>query len=202
MKGPDMADIKPLLHTQKARERIMVAISWDERSDKITIMDKVRGTNQQHDLDLACFVFDADGNYIDFVGSMAQDAMDSTGCIYHSGDDSTGEGLGDDESLSIELAGLPRTTAQLVFVTEIQSDHVFSQVNLPTMRVADGANDKNLATLDMTAAQGADAKACVMARIFRDRTSETGWSLHLIGDYPDLSQVSDWGSYLPRYFRV
>ena len=195
-----MAEIKPVLYTKKSRERILVAISWDERSDKITLIDRVRGTNQQHDLDLACSVYDAQGNYIDFVGSMAQDSMDSTGSIYHSGDDSTGEGMGDDESISVELAGLPRSTTHLFFVTEIQSDHVFEDVTKPTMRIADGMSDENLATLAMTGPQSAGAKACIMARIFRDPASETGWSLHLIGDYPDLSKVSDWGSYLPRYF--
>ncbi len=194
-----MADLIPLLYTQKSRHRVMVAISWDERADKATIVDKLRGTNQQHDLDIACFVFDQDGNYVDFVGAMAQDAMDSTGCIYHSGDDATGAGMGDDESISVELADLPGTTTDLIFVTEIRSDHVFSQVDDPTLRIADGMTDKNLYEYHMTDPKGANTTACIIARITRDLSSPTGWSLHPIGDYPDLANVSDWGSYLARY---
>lgn len=189
----------PLLHTPQGRQRILVAISWDERATKTTVMDRLRGTNQQHDLDVSCFVYDRSGNYIDFVGAMAQDSMDSTGAIYHSGDDATGEGLGDDESISCELSGLPDSTAHIVFVTEIRSNHVFHEIDDPYVRIADGMTDKNLFELHMATDRGQDTSACIMARIFRDRASPTGWSLHVIDEYPPLSDVSDWGSYLTRY---
>lgn len=192
-----MTDSTPLLHTQKGRERILIAISWDEREDGNTMMDKLKGTNQQHDLDLACFVFDENGQYIDFVGSMAQDGMDSTGAIYHSGDDATGAGMGDDEAISVELAGLPDSSTDLFFVVEIISDHVFSQVSDPKIRIADGATDKHL--YDATLTGNGNARACIAARVSRDDASPTGWTLYPIGDYPDLAAVSDWGSYLTRY---
>lgn len=192
-----MDQSRPLLVTQKARERILVAISWDERSDTITIKDRLRGTNQQHDLDLACFVFDHTGTYIDFVGAMAQDAMDSTGCIYHSGDDATGEGMGDDESISIELAGLPDTTKDLIFVVEIRSDHVFGEIQDPNFRIADGMTDQNLYQHAMK--NDPNAKACILARISRDDRSPTGWTLFPITAYPDLARVTDWGTYLAKY---
>lgn len=189
----------PLLYTKKARERILVAIRWDVRSKKTTLLDNIRGTNQQHDLDVTCFVFDDNGTYIDFVGSMAQEAMDQTGCIYHSGDDATGEGDGDDESISCELAGLPATTRDLVFVTEIRSDHVFKEIDDPYVRIADGMTDENLFEMHMTGSDAADKKACVMARLTRDSTSPTGWNLHHIGDYPDLNDISDWAEHIKRY---
>ena len=189
----------PLLHTVKARQRIIAAISWDVRAKKTTVMDHIRGTNQQHDLDLSCFIYDRDGNYVDYVGSMAQDSMDQTGAVYHSGDDATGEGDGDDESISCELAGLPEETAHLVFVAEIRSAHVFQDIEEPAARIADGMTDKNLLTLNIAATEGKDASACIMARIYRDATSPTGWNLHLIDEYPAISDVSDWGSYLSRY---
>lgn len=190
---------QPLLVTKKARERIIAAIRWDVRASKTTFIDKVRGTNQQHDLDIACFVYNEAKEYVDFVGAMAQDAMDQSGCIYHSGDDATGEGDGDDESISCELAGLPDDAFHLVFVTEIRSDHVFSQVDDPYVRIADGMTDTNLFELHMAVTNGGDAKACVMARVSRDYRSPTGWSLEPIDKYPDLNAVSDWGSYLTRY---
>lgn len=189
----------PLLYTTKARHRIVAAISWDVRAKKTTLIDKLRGTDQQHDLDISCYVFDDTGEYIDFVGPMAQDSMDQTGCIYHSGDDATGEGSGDDEFISCELAGLPEDTAHLFFVTEIQSEHVFSDVDEPSLRIADGMSNNNLFELQMATTIGAGAKACIMARIFRNSASPTGWSLHVIDEYPDLDDVSDWGSWLKRY---
>lgn len=189
----------PLLHTKSGRERIVVAIQWDERADKATIIDSIRGTNQQHDLDLSCFVYDSHGTYIDFIGPMAQDSMDQTGCIYHSGDDATGSGGGDDEFISVELAGLPEDTAQIVFLTEIRSNHVFSQVLDPYARVADGKTNKNLLEHHMFSVESHDKQACVMFKISRNSASPTGWELTLIDSYPRLDEVSDWGSFLTRY---
>lgn len=188
----------PLMFTMKSRHRVLAAISWDARADKATLMDKLKGTNQQHDLDLSCFVFNSSGEYIDYVSAMAQDSMDQTGCIYHSGDDATGAGDGDDETISCELAGLPMDTAQLVFVTEIRSDHVFDQVDDPYFRLADGMSNENLFELHMATHEGKDKKACVIGKIFRGR-SPTGWCQQLIEDYPNLDDVTDWGSYLTRF---
>lgn len=189
----------PLLHTTKGRERVIVALNWDER-ERATFMDKLKRTNQQHDLDLACFVYNKKGEYIDFVGAMAQDNIDQTGCIYHSGDDSGGAGGLDDEYISVELADLPYDTTDLVFVAEIRSDHTFKDIANPSFRVADGASNKELHREPLVqGGKGGDSQACVLAHIYRDGGSETGWSLHIIDQYPKLDDVSDWGSYLTRY---
>ncbi len=193
-----MPQTSPLLFTKSPRDRVLVAISWDVRAKKTTVVDVVRGTNQQHDLDLSCFVYDEHGEYIDFVGSMAQDSMDQSGAIYHSGDDATGEGDGDDESISCELAGLDHVHS-LVFVTEIRSNHTFAEIDDPYVRIADGMTNQNLFELHMAKKGGMDKSACVMAKIFRDPDSSTGWSLQIIEFYPSIEDVSDWGSYLVRY---
>ena len=191
----------PLLHTVAGRERILVALSWDERKDKANILQRVMKSHTQHDLDLACFVYDSKGDYIDYVGAMAQDSIDSTGAIYHSGDDATGEGLGDDESISVELGGLPGDTEHLVFVTEIRSGHVFADVLNPRARFADGMTDSNLFTLEAQEQESAQRQAWVMARLYRSESSPTGWAAHVINDFPSLDDVADWGSYLARYLR-
>ncbi len=189
----------PLEHTVSGRERILVALSWDERAHA-TIIDKLKRQNQQHDLDLSCFVYNNNGEYVDFVGSMAQDNIDQHGCIYHSGDDAGGAGDLDDEHISVELAGLPYETKSLIFVAEIRSDHVFVEIANPAMRVADGMTNRNLHAMKLGKVDDAEGKtACVMARIYRDRASETGWSLQIIDQYPKLDDVSDWGTYLTRY---
>lgn len=188
------------MFTVKARHRVVVAISWDDRiGGKEKFMERIRGGAEQHDLDISCFVYDDGGNYVDFVGPMAQDSMDQSGAIYHSGDDATGEGDGDDEFISCELAGLPADVQSLIFVTEIRSNHVFLDVKGPSMRVADGMSNKNLAELSMATTDGKDAQACIMARIWRNPRSPTGWNLDLIDHYPNLDDVPDWGSYLTRY---
>ena len=190
----------PLKHTVSGRERILVALSWDERAHA-TIIDKIKRQNQQHDLDLSVFVYNANDEYVDFVGPMAQDNLDQHGCIYHSGDDAGGAGDLDDEYISVELAGLPYDTESLVFVAEIRSDHGFEEIANPSMRIADGMTNKNLHQMKLAKdAEGTKGKqACVLARIYRDKASETGWTVRVIEEYPSLTEVSDWGTYLTRY---
>ena len=61
----------PLLYTAKSRERVVAGLSWDPRG-KTSMMDRLKGDNQQYDLDITCFVFDEYKEYIDFVGAEAQ----------------------------------------------------------------------------------------------------------------------------------
>lgn len=198
--APAKGSILSLLHTVKARQRVIAALSWDPRADKASFMDRLRGNDQQHDLDISCFVYNANGDYIDFVGPMAQDSMDQTGAIYHSGDDATGEGGGDDEFISAELAGLPEDTAHLIFLVEIRSNHSFSAVDAPLFRLADGMTNNTLMEIPLAEEGGGkDASACVLVRLFRDFDSETGWSVQWIEEYPSLAEINDWGDYLTRY---
>ncbi len=197
--GPDIGESKPLLYTQKARHRVVVGLSWDPRADKATFIDKLKGDNQQHDLDVICFIYDKDGNYLDYVGSEARDSMDSSGKIYHSGDDMTGEGEGDDEFISIEFADLPAEIHSIIFVAEVRSNHIFEDVDAPEIRVADGIDNANLFHSLLAQTDGKDRKACIALKLNRGPDSDTGWHIQNISDYPDISQIEDWGSYLTRY---
>lgn len=197
--GPDTGDHAPLDFTMKARHRVVAGLSWDPRADKAGFLDKLKGHNQQYDLDLICFVYDDQGTYIDYVGAEAQDSMARSGKIYHSGDDMTGEGDGDDEFISLEFAEMPSNVAQIVFVVEIRSNHTFEDLEAPEVRVADGMDNRNLFHTFLDEPESKAAKACVSFKLYRDITAETGWSLENIGAYPDISQIEDWAGYLTRY---
>lgn len=192
---------QPLLFTTQGRGRVLAGLRWDVREGKATIMDKLRGTNQQYDLDLSCFVFDDQGDYIDYIGAMAQDAVGHGGAVYHSGDDNTGEGGGDDETISCELAQIDGDVRTIIFVAEIRSNHTFADIDASRFRLADGATDKNLYEVAISDGRHEDKSACVLCAIRRDDLSETGWALQPIEDYPALSDIEEWGSWLSRYSR-
>lgn len=198
-KGPAKGETTPLLHTLKSRERIVVGLRWDPREEDAGFMDRLRGNHHQHDMDICCFVFDTTGNYIDFVGSEALDSMDQSGAIYHSGDDMTGEGDGDDEFISAELAELPDDVGHLIFLAEIRTKHTFSDILNPVVRLADGMDNRNLLVSPISGPAAADKMAFIFARIYRDPASPTGWMLHNMGDLPDIEQIEDWGQHLTRY---
>ncbi len=189
----------PLNHTLKARERIIVGLSWDAREDKVSFLGKLTKTDSQHDLDISCYIYNQHGEFIDYVGAEAQDSVDESGKIYHSGDDMSGAGDGDDESISAELAGLPIDVHGIVFLIDIRSNHVFADVEAVACRLADGMTDDNLLEINVSAEEGKDRNAFVMCSIFRDEDSPTGWKLYNISEYPDISTIEDWGSYLAQF---
>lgn len=197
--APARGEKGPLLHTVKARQRIMVGLSWDARETKVGFLDRFTKQDSQHDLDISCYVYNNKGEFIDYVGAEAQDSMDHSGKIYHSGDDMSGSGDGDDETISAELADLPNDVHALVFLIEVRSAHFFADVIAPTVRLADGMTNKDLLEIVLDHEESADKNAFVMCSIFKSRSSPTGWMLYNVGEYPDIAHIEDWGAYLAQF---
>ncbi len=188
----------PLNHTMKARQRIVAGLSWDARETKVGLVGRVTG-DSQHDLDINCYIYDQEKEFSDFVGSEVQDSIDQSETIYHSGDDQSGAGDGDDEYISAELAKLPQDIYGMVFIVEIRSQHSFQDVLTPFARIADGFNDENLLEIPITGEKAVNSNAFIMCAIQRKSDSPTGWQLHNISEFPDVSQIEDWGSYLSQF---
>ncbi|MBN8521495.1 MAG: TerD family protein [Alphaproteobacteria bacterium] len=197
--GPAKGEKTPLLHTLAKRQRVLATLNWDPRRGKIGLFDKLKGNNQQYDLDIICLMFGQDGTFLDYVSAEAQYAIDQTGKIYHSGDDQTGEGDTDDEYITTELAELPAVLNHIVYVVEVKSNHTFGDLDT-IVRIVDSFSHNVLLETDVGVENAyRDTKAFVFAALSRDPASPTGWTLFHIGDYPPLSEVSDWGTYLRRY---
>lgn len=189
-----------LQFSTQGKGRIVTGLSWDPRADKIGFVDQVVRGDSQHDLDLSCFVYNENGEFIDYIGAQAQDSMDQSGHIYHSGDDLTGEGGGDDETISAELNALPAGIHALIFLAEIKSRHVFGDIDRPSARLFDALSGDII--LETVLAEEADDKnkiACILWAVTRDSAAPTGWSLSPIRHAPDLAKITEWGPYLARY---
>jgi len=195
----DMKSITPLRHKIGGHERITIGLGWDERQDKIGFINRLIKKDSQHDLDIVCYVYDDKGGLLDFVGAEAQDSVGQSGKIYHSGDDMTGAGDGDDEFIHAELANIPKNYHALIFMVEIRSQHDFQDISAPFCRIADSASNENLLYQDIDIERGRNQFAYVMASIYRSTQSETGWALNFIDDFPNTANINDWGAYLSQY---
>lgn len=196
---PPKGEQAPLNHTKKSRERIFVGLSWDARQDKVKMLDRLIKKDSQHDLDVNCYIYNSQKEFIDFVGAEAQDSMDESGKIYHSGDDMTGIGDGDDEFISAELAELPDNIHGIVFLMEVRSSHTFAEVEAPYCRLADGMTNENLLECHINSEEAANTNAFIMCSIYRSDNSPTGWMLNNISEYPDISQIEGWGEHLAQF---
>lgn len=127
------------------------------------------------DLDAACLLFDADHHMVDSV--WARQLKSKDGAVSHTGDNVTGQGEGDDESIVVDLAALPARVTALVFTVSSFSGADFSKVAAAYCRLLDDATEAELARYELTPTGTHNAK--VFAKVVRD--GEGGWTMTAIG---------------------
>src|SRR3546814_5420645 len=89
---------------------------------------KLSGGNESIDLDASCLLFDGAGNVVDIVWFRQLTSKD--GSVRHSGDNLTGEGDGDDETIAIDLTKLPTNVETLVLRSEEHTSELQSLMRI------------------------------------------------------------------------
>ncbi|MBT0567674.1 TerD family protein [Williamsia sp. CHRR-6] len=151
---------------------ISVGLGWD-----------VRGTDGAgYDLDASALAVGSnrkvlsDRHFIFYNNLQSPD-----GAIEHAGDNRTGEGDGDDEVITIDLAALDPAVETVVFpVTIHDAENLrqnFGQVYNAFIRVVDRADDRELARYDLSEDASTET-AMVFGEVYR-RGSE--WKFRAIG---------------------
>ena len=193
-------DPKPLNVTKEGHHRIFVGLGWDP-NEKSGLLHKaksaVKGQETYHDLDLSCYIYDADKRYIGHVSAEAERGRDQTGRIYHSGDNVEGIGDGDDEQISVELLDLDPVIHSLIFKASIKSGHVFGDIQDPEIRIVDGYSNHTFLRQNMNCESGADKAAYVFLQVMR---GDHGWMMRHIDSYIPLADEDEWGEILKAQF--
>lgn len=127
--------------------RIALGVGWDMAPAK-GFFAKIAGGSDSIDLDASCLVFDGAGNVLDIV--WFQQLVSRDGSIKHSGDNLTGEGDGDDETIAIDLTRLPSNVETLVLTVTSFRGQTFDKVQNAFGRVIDLATNKELARYDIS----------------------------------------------------
>lgn len=129
------------------------------------------------DLDASVIAFDAVGRDLKKVWFMRKSAY--RGALKHSGDNLTGAGEGDDETIKVDLGALPDEVVALVFTVNSYSGQDFTQVRRAFCRLV-GADGTELVRFDLS--RGERAKGVLMAAMTR---SVHGWSMTGLGEFHD-----------------
>ncbi|MGZ4574800.1 MAG: TerD family protein [Mycobacteriaceae bacterium] len=154
-----------------ALSRVRMGLGWDAV--------KKRGffgglKMQTIDLDASCLMFDGNGRLLDQVWFNQLQSKD--GAVVHTGDNLTGAGVGDDESIIVDLTRLSPTVATLVFVVNSFTGQNFSQIENAFCRVVDATTEVELAKFELTGSGTHNAQ--VMAKLTR---GAQGWEMTAIG---------------------
>ncbi|MFB7473744.1 TerD family protein [Kitasatospora sp. NPDC056184] len=137
------------------------------------------GRGRNIDLDASCLAFDAQREKLDTAWFMKLGIFN--GAIAHSGDNLTGEGGGDDESITVHLDGLPAEVCGLVFVVNSFSGQKFTEVKNAYCRLVDAATNQELVRFDLTHSE--PHTGVVMCKLVRQYSGE--WVMTAIGEYVD-----------------
>lgn len=129
----------------KGLQNILAGLGWD--------VNKYDGT-EDFDLDASVFLLDANGkvaNDSDFI--FYNNPTGAGGAITHSGDNTTGAGEGDDESVKISLATVPAAIDKMAFCITIHDgearNQTFGQVSNAYVRIVDTDTNEELIHFDL-----------------------------------------------------
>jgi len=161
--------------------RVRMGLGWDAATKK-GMFGKAK--TQSIDLDASCLLLDADRNVSDTVWFRQLKSKD--GSIVHTGDNTTGAGDGDDESIIVELGKVPSSVQMLVFTVNSYSSQGFSEVVNAFCRLVDETNGSEVARFDLSA-QGSHT-AMVMAKVYRHGGE---WKMAALGDAGQGKTVKD-----------
>lgn len=166
-KGQRISMAKDSGHTLS---RIRMGLGWDAVKKR-----GLFGAKQQEiDLDASCMVYDRSGRLLDAVWWKQLKSRD--GAIVHTGDNRTGAGEGDDESIIVDLTALHPDIVTLMFVVNSFTGQNFSQIENATCRLVDSTTETEIARYVLTGSGTHNSQ--VMAKVSREGS---GWSMTAIG---------------------
>jgi stress response protein SCP2 len=151
---------------------VVMGLGWDPAKGRRNI-----------DLDASVIAFDAGGKKQEIVWFMH--LAEFGGALRHSGDNLTGQGDGDDEKISVDLARLPAKVASLVFTITSFGGQKFTDIARAFCRLVDEATGQELVRFELSEAQQNSAVIMAMLR----RQPDGSWEMRAIGEFHDARTV-------------
>ncbi|MEU9101351.1 TerD family protein [Streptomyces sp. NPDC048361] len=151
---------------------VTVGLGWDVRTT----------TGTDHDLDASALLCDESGKVLSDSHFVFYNNLTSPdGSVQHTGDNLTGEGEGDDETINIDLTSVPAPVAKIVFPVSIHDAQArgqsFGQVRNAYIRVINRAGGAELARYDLSEDASTET-AMVFGELYRHGTE---WKFRAVG---------------------
>ncbi|MFI0775757.1 TerD family protein [Streptomyces sp. NPDC021212] len=151
---------------------VLVGLGWDVRTT----------TGTDYDLDASALLCDEAGKVVSDRHFVFYNNLTSPdGSVEHTGDNLTGEGEGDDESIKVNLAAVPADVTRVVFPVSIHDaqsrGQSFGQVRNAFIRVVNQADNAELARYDLSE-DAASETAMVFGELYRHGAE---WKFRAVG---------------------
>ena len=162
-----------LTKTNPGMTKVVVGLGWD--------VNKYDGGND-FDLDTSVFLLGDNGKVTseaDFV--FYNNTTGGNGSVVHTGDNRTGAGDGDDETITVDLAAVPAEVKRIAFTITIHDGEArrqnFGQVSNSYVRILNAGSNEEIIRYDL----GEDFSietAIVVGELYRHNTE---WKFSAIG---------------------
>ena len=152
--------------------KVVIGLGWDPRSSD----------GSAFDLDGSAFLLKTDGKVRGDSDFIFYNNLKSTdGSVVHTGDNQTGQGDGDDESLNIDLSAIPADIDRVSFCVTIHEADArrqnFGMVGKAYIRCLNAANSVELARYDLSE-DGSTETAMIFGELYRHGGD---WKFRAIG---------------------
>ena len=152
--------------------KMIIGLGWDTRATD----------GAAFDLDGAIFLLNAAGKVRSDADFVFYNNLKSTdGSIAHSGDNTTGAGEGDDETVTIELANVPADVDKVAICVTIHDAETrkqnFGQVSKAFVRCVNANGNTEIARYDLSE-DGSTEAAMVFGEVYR---AGAEWKFRAIG---------------------
>jgi tellurium resistance protein TerD len=151
---------------------VLVGLGWDVRTT----------SGADFDLDASALLLNETGKVVSDQHFVFYNNLTSPdGSVEHTGDNLTGEGEGDDESVKVNLAAVPAGVARIVFPVSIHDatarGQSFGQVRNAFIRVVNQADGAELARYDLSEDASTET-AMVFGELYRNGAE---WKFRAVG---------------------
>ena len=151
---------------------VLVGLGWDVRTT----------TGADFDLDASALMVGTSGKILSHAHfNYFNTQVSPDGSVEHTGDNLTGEGEGDDESIKVNLAAVPQEVDKIVVTVSIYDADArgqsFGQVRNAFIRVVNQANGQEIARYDLSEDASSET-AMIFGEVYRHGAE---WKFRAVG---------------------
>ncbi|MBJ8453915.1 TerD family protein [Acinetobacter bereziniae] len=164
--------------------KIYLGAGWDVAKSGGFLGGLFGGGGDSIDLDASVIIFDENNQPLDAVWFGQLKSKD--GSIWHSGDNRTGAGDGDDEVIHVDLTKIPSQVKALVFTISSFRGQTFEKVENAFCRLVDSNTNTEIAKYNLSAK--GNYTALIIAKVYRHNGA---WKMSAIGDTCNGQTIHD-----------